>query len=60
MIFCIKEFMINIEKLQMIELCTGGCPADQYAECGNYLHCTSQCAMIKENFKNELLKQRIL
>jgi len=51
-----QENMENCKKCLINKVCTGGCPADQYAECGNYLHCTSQCAMIKENFKNELLR----
>ena len=59
-LFTRQENMKGCKKCLLNKLCTGGCPADQYAECGNYLHCTSQCAMIKENFKNELLKQRIL
>lgn len=40
-------------------LCTGGCPADQYEEVGNFSRCSSQCLLIRENFKNNLV-QRIL
>lgn len=41
-------------------LCTGGCPATQYAEVGSFMHCASQCILIKECFKNSLLERNNL
>ena len=48
------------KKCLLNQKCTGGCPADQYMEAGNFLSCTSQCSIIKENFKNALFAGGIL
>lgn len=47
----------NCQRCLFNKACTGGCPADQYMEAHDYLHCITQCAIIRENFKNSLLEE---